>query len=630
MYIRKVKKKNGITKKEYEYLYLVENYRTDKGPRQKMILNLGKIDLDPELYNPLATRIETLLYGQESLFPADDRIEEYAQQACQKLFHKKAANKKRQEQDNTNYQSVDINSTEVNEVRSYGPEHVCHTIWEELKLNDFFKRHGVPDTVLPVIEAIVVGRLIEPASELHTFNWAEKRSALYDLSGPPLKHGLSSYYRAGDRMYALKDELETYLTSKERSLFSINERYYFFDLTNTYFEGQCSANKKAAFGRSKEKRTDCKLVTLGLIVDESGFPKCSNLFAGNINETMTLSEMVAALEEKLGEENGNQKPKTIIMDAGIASDENLKWLDNSNYKYIVVNRGGMPVNVDTVTADQMTVIKEDPAKGIDIRVKRFESEGEAYVLCESAQKKKKEKSMHDRVEKLFLERLERLKSGLLQKNRVKKYARILEMIGRLKEKYSKVAKLYEINVLKGNDVKGNDVASDIEWKRKKERYVHEIKNEGRYILRTNRLDLSDKEIWDVYIMLQRIEYSFLCMKSHLGLRPNFHHKEERMDVHMFISVLAYHILHIIEYKLRRNNDHRQWATIRDTLKTHQRLTVSFTSKKSDGSLRRFSIRKNSKAEEAHKDIYQKLGIQYSESTNTKEMVIGINENLKNL
>ncbi len=603
MYIKRISKKNGVTKKVYKYLHLVESIRTSTGPRQKLILNLGNIDVHKSQFKTLAKRIEDILTGQKSFIQVDEKINKYAKQAADKIFEKQS--REDVDKKSTDYQNVDLNSLEVENARSFGAEYVCHSVWKELKIDNFFKEHNIPSTIIPVIEAVILGRVIEPASELHTQQWVENRSALYELTGAPLRHSLNSYYRASDRLFDLKDELEEYLTIKEQDMFSLNEKYFFFDLTNTYFEGKCNGNSKAKFGRSKEKRSDCKIITLGMIVDENGFTKCSNLFEGNMEDSKSLIDMITILEDKT---NSTCKNKTIVMDAGIATEDNINLLKGKGYHYIVVGRGKPPIEMDM---NNMEIIKEKATAGIKIEVKRYEKNEEIYLLCRSMQKQKKEQSMRDRIEKLLIDRLTYYKAGLTIPRRMKRYEKLIEAIGRLKEKYPKVAKLYNITVVsekgKTDDIKKLK-AIDINWQKKDISYEAEVENEGSYILRTDRNDLTNKEIWEVYIMLRRIEYAFLCMKSYLGFRPNFHSKEERIDIHIFISVIAYHFLQIIEYRLRQNGDTRKWDTIRDILKTHQRLTISIQSKDKNGEQINQKIRLNIRLEPEHESIYKKLGV----------------------
>ena len=243
MFIKKVKKRNGRTQKLYEYLQLVESVRTDKGPRQRLVLNLGNLDLQPAQYPVFARRIEDILTGQKSLVELDQRLERSAREVVRKIFKKQS--EQLEEKQAADFQTVDLNSLETESPRSLGPEYLCHSVWNELGMKEFFAKQGVSANVTPLLQALVVGRLVDPGSERYTKGWAEKRSALYELTGAPLRNSLNSYYRAGDTLYGLKQELEEYLCRTEKELFSLSETLFFLDLTNSYFEGEATGNPKA-------------------------------------------------------------------------------------------------------------------------------------------------------------------------------------------------------------------------------------------------------------------------------------------------------------------------------------------------------------------------------------------------
>ncbi len=601
MFIKKVKKRNGKTEKVYQYLHLVESVRTENGPRQHLVLNLGNLNIHPSQYKALSRRIEDILTGQRSFIALDKEIEKYARDAANTVFKKQA--REIESTIESEYQMVNVNSLEIETPRSLGPEYLCHSIWRDLELDKFLLEKGISEKVLPVMEALVAGRLIDSGSERYTRQWAEKRSAIYELIGYPLRGSLNSYYRTGDKLYSLKEGLEKHLSVSERNLFSLSEKMVFIDLTNTYFEGRSDKNPKAKRGHSKEGRKDCKLVTLGLIIDELGFAKYSQLFPGNQAEGETLAGMINSMKRNLP---FSAKDRTIVIDAGIATALNIKWLKENNYHYIAVNRGKAPIDLDYT---QMEVIREDETKGIKIEVKRFVQEQEVYVLCKSKQKAAKETSMRKRMEDLFLERLEYYKAGLSIPRRTRKYHRVIELIGRLKEKYSGAAKLYTVEVIPEKDQPATNpdlLTEKITWKKKKNLYQKEIGQEGSYLLRTDRFDLSNAEIWKTHLMLNQIESAFKSMKSFLGLRPNFHQKESRVDTHLFISVLAYHILHIIEYRLRQKGDCRSWATIRNILKTHERSTICYQTKDEAEQVHQQFVRISSGLEPEHLEIYRKF------------------------
>lgn len=591
MYIKQVIKGNGRTNKQYKYFHLVESVRTEKGPRQRLILNLGKIDLDPSQYPSLARRIEDILTGQMSFYEIPLKIEQIARRAATRISDKNS----REEVKVTDFKEVDIASLKTMRSRTFGGEYLCHSIWEELQINNFLLQNGVSSNTIPILKALVLNRLIDPGSERYTKEWVDNRSSLYEITERPLYHSLNSYYRGGDTLFKLKDKLELYLSTREKTLFSLPEKIFFFDLTNTYFEGEAKGNPKAQFGRPKEKRTDCRLVTLGMIIDDLGFAKYSRLFPGNQAEGETLSTMIKQLEKNLTSDD-----KTIVLDAGIATSKNIAWLKDNHYHYIVVNRGKPPFEKDFSAISTI--------RGIEI--KRFEIEEEAYILCRSKKKKAKEKSMRTRIERLFIERLKYFNKGLTRRHGTKNYQKVVEMIGRLKGKYPQIAKLYSLQVIPEAEKDSQDPklkAIALNWEKKKS-YEKEVISEGSYVLRTDRVDLTDKEIWNTYIMLGNIEYAWLTMKSYLGLRPNFHQKEKRVDTHMFISVLAYHILHIIEYRMRMSGDHRRWSTIRNLLSTHQRVTMAFRMKDGEGKVTQKFIRTCTVPEVEHKKIYKLFGL----------------------
>lgn len=600
MYIKKVTKRNKGSDTAYVYFHLVENVRTPAGPRQRLVLNLGSLDILPEQFKELANCIEGILLGQPSLFSPDAKIEKLAKNAVKRIFSKASTSAASEQQ--PEFAQVDVSSFEASEIRTLGSEHVCHSIWQELKLSEKLLELGVSRHVIPTIEMLVAGRLIAPGSERHTHAWAQQISAIFELAGNPIKPSLSSLYRAGDLLFSHKDALEAHLSLLERDLFSLQEKICFFDLTNTYFEGEMLNNSKAKRGRSKEKRSDCKLLTLALIIDADGFAKYSQVFDGNQYEGKTLATMIESLEKLRPDLAGD---RTVVMDAGIATADNLAYLQKRNWKYIVVNRGSDPFELDDLK--KMKVIRTDQQGDIQVEVMRREEPIEVLLLCRSKGRRDKENSMRSYQEKAFLERLEYYRQGLSKKGHTKKYSKILEMIGRTREKYPSASKLYDVEVTLAETEKGKAVeAKNIVWNKRTGK-EQEASWDGCYVLRTNRRDLKDQEIWETYIMLTKIESAFRTLKTSLGLRPNFHQKEQRADAHLFISVLAYHILHAIEWKLQKHGDHRNWETIRQILSTHHRLTLEFQEKSQHGIEQKF-LRMCSRPEPEQKMIYHSLGI----------------------
>jgi transposase len=459
---------------------------------------------------------------------------------------------------------------------------------------------GISAQSLALMQTLVVGRLVDAGSERHTWFWAENRSAIYELTARPVRCSLNSFYRAADALFKCKEALEVHLSKKEKELFSLPESMCFLDLTNTYLEGEALKNPKAKRGHSKERRSDCKLLTLALIIDEQGFAKYSHLYAGNQNESKSLKEMVASLVTIRPDLS---KHRTVILDAGVATEENVQYLKENHFHYIVVNRSKGAFNAEDT--DKMEVIYTDDDQQFKVEVSRQHKDGEAWLLCRSTGRQQKERGIRTRQENLFIERLKYYRNGLNKKGHTKVYAKVIEMIGRLREKYPRASKHYEIIVIPDDDtIRKSTTAKDIIWKKRSESAG---KFDGCFVLRTDRFDMSAEQIWKTYVMLTRVEKAFRCLKSSLGLRPVFHQVQQRADSHMFISVLAYHILHIIEHRLRMHGDHRSWETIRDILSTHQRLTIEYNVKEQD-KIVRYHLRLCSMPEPEHRVIYHRLGL----------------------
>lgn len=612
MYIKQVVKKNKNSNKKYTYLHLVENIRTPSGPRQRLIINLGDIPIRKDKYKELANCIESLLTGQTELFSPNKKVNEYAREAAAKIRKKQSRTlslPQNKEILPADIRSIDINSLESSEIRTIGPEYVCHKMWQSLDIDSCLLKAGVSVHVLPLLQSLVIGRAVSPGSELHTKGWSDYRSAIYELTGSPLRDSLNSYYRGGDILFQNKDALEKHLCAQERDLFSLPEKICFFDLSNSHFEGVMGNNPKAKFGRSKQKRNDCRLLTLALIIDEDGFIKHSKLYPGNQYEAHTLETMLTELEELNPMRSSQADKPTIVMDAGIANSDNISYLQKSGFHYVVVNKGKTPFVESDLNS--MIPIRVDKDGNPEISVKRYNDNenDEVFILCKSNRREMKENGIFSRQEQLFIEQLEYTLSGIGKKGHTKKYAKIIERIGRLKEKYPKASKQYTITVVPNTkeDIKIENMnVVDIVWSKKEHNQQDARQIHGCYVLRSDRIDLRDDEIWSIYVMLTNIERTFRNMKSSLGLRPNFHQKEDRADAHMFISVLTYHLIHIIEYKLRKKGDTRSWETIRKILSTHCRLTIECREVENNKVKGKVFVRLCSKPEEAHIDIYKKL------------------------
>jgi len=336
----------------------------------------------------------------------------------------------------------------------------------------------------------------------------------------------------------------------------------------------------------KKKRSDCLLMTLGLAITDGGFVKKSQVFSGNQGETKTLKEILSSL--------GAQKDSLIVMDAGIASQENLDWLREEGFHYLVCSRK----KSNAPEALKYALIKTY-SDGTEIEIASVRTPIETILHCKSDRKAHTVKKIRSRSHQLLLGQLQLLKDGLSQPRKMKRYDKVLERIGRLKEKYSAAANQYVISV-----EQNNDFAANISWILKE---AETQDQDGIYQLRTSDLSLKDNDIWHTYRMLNQVEDSFRYMKSHLGLRPIFHQKTDTAETHLFISVLAYRLWNIISFKLRKKYDVRSWPSIKQELASHLRYTLQYDVFHEDSFSPCF-LRQSSEPTEEQLLIYRSLSI----------------------
>ena len=553
----------------------MESYRTEHGPRQKKILDLGALDLDRKYFKALADRIEDLVYGQaQCLIPAEEKIESLAVYYSS-LIVKKTIKKEENKIESFDYENIDLNSLNILNVRTIGPEYIAYSMIKELELDKFLQALGFsPEHTTDALVSIIA-KLVHPSSEHNTLKWLKSVSGLEKLLNASFTHlPLNRLYRISDKLLIHKEEIEEYLKNKERDLFSLKESIILYDLTNTYFEGLMNNAGKAAYGRSKEKRYDCPLLTLALVIDEKGFIKKTKVFEGNVSEPKTLISMLDSFE----------KNATVIMDAGIATEDNIELLKKKGFNYICVSRKKYDIDITNLMP------LDD-----NLSVKLHRTKEESILYCESKGKKIKEESIANRMKTSFENKLNLIIEGLSKKHTSKSYDKIHERISRLKERYSSVSQYYTI------DIEHNKTVEKISYTVNEEKLSKAFS--GSYFIRTNRTDLDEFNIKNIYTLLLNIENSFRTLKSQLSLRPNFHQKQHRIEAHIFLTTLAYRILNSISYKLKNKNINKSWKTINLELSTHTVNTLSMNSKD-----KKIYITACSLPESSHLEIYSALGL----------------------
>ncbi len=537
----------------------------------------------------LANRIEEITTSSNSFFAYSDHIEKLAQHYAKMLIRKQSTCLTSTPKE-TDYQTIDINSIEHENMRTTGLEHICLETIRQLELDTKLQDLGFSKRQIELATALIIGRLAGKTSELSIFKWLQNASALDELFETSFERlSLKSVYTIGDILYEKKDAIEDHLKEKESSLFSLKNTIALYDLTNTYFEGTAKKILKAKKGRSKEKRNDCPLITLGIVFNPQGFPLKTDIFEGNVAEAKTLEKVIKRLDYQ------NIKP-IIVLDAGLATEDNIKYLQAEKYPYIVCSRKRSQLFPEGLNFE---TVKEKKEQSVRAACTKNPTTNETLVYCQSEATLATEEKWRTQAQKKFEAGLNKMASGLEKKNCTKSYRLLLERLGRLKQRYRRISQFYNVEIIPDENSKN---AKSIKWSFD-EKELDDRFNGG-YCLRVHLLEWTSQELWDTYIMLTEAENGFRCLKGELGLRSVFHQKEHRVDGHLFITVLAYHVMQTVLYKLKEKGINLRWHTLRSYMNTQARITTAFRDKANQ----QVRIRSTTNPESIHKEIYTALNI----------------------
>ena len=592
MFIRRTKTRTVGTQDHYFTFRLVKSVRIGDKVRQRTLVNLGAhFDLPPAQWPLLYQRLDDLLGGQSTLMDYPEEVENHAQRIVAQLISRQAETSLDADDkpSTSDWHSVNVNSLQLVRPRTVGVEHVALWAMEQVGLPALLAQLGLNSRQQAAAVGSIIGRLAAPGSERATHRWLRDTSALGDLLEVDFEnYSIMQLYRASDALMAHREAIEDHLFGAAMTLFELQPTVTLYDLTNTYFEGDAGSQEKAQRGHSKEKRSDCPLLTLGLMLDASGFVRRSQVFAGNVSESHTLAEMLSALQAPKG--------ALVVMDRGIATQDNITWLAEQGYRYLVVSRErkrtfDLASAMTVTTATQQTV---------HLHKVLSEDGQETRLYCYSEAREKKEQAIAERFAKRFENALTALSEGLSRPRTQKRIDKIWQRIGRLKEKSHGVAQHYAIDVTSSED---DTQALAIIWRRQPINGSM-LTHPGVYCLRSNQTDWDEETLWRTYITLTDLEAVFRSLKSELGLRPIYHHKTLRTEGHLFITVIAYQLVQVIRRRLRQHGQSESWTLLRRILNGQQRITATFR-RADDCTLH---VRKATVAEPAQREIYQALGI----------------------
>jgi transposase len=507
MYLRKIiRKKPGA---DYGYWVLVESVRTERGPRQRIVATIGKLPNYDAEERIGWEQIGRILKGEPPVHPD--------------LFQ--------EEPETPEWASVDLRRVRVDRLKRFGDVYLALALWKRLKLDEVFDRLQPPSREeIPWKDMFClssVARFCQPSSELAIAeSWYEK-TALEDLMGiSPKKVNDDRLYRTLDKLLPHKDEISRHLQTRYAEWFGSDFDFLFYDITSTYFEGQCPRNPQAAHGYSRDMRSDCKQVLIGLVVNRDGLPVGYEVFDGNRSDVTTLEEMVELMETKYG-----KAKRTWVLDRGFMSEDNLEFLRERGASYIVgTMRSLLKDFKPQLEAADWTQIRSE----VEVKIARHPDHGnEKFILCRSHGRKRKERAMLERQVKRLENELQKIALGV-RKGRLKDVSHIERRIGRWMGHNPKAESLFEVKLI----CDAENRPRDLKIQRRDDRTEWADRSSGCYILRTNLAQEDPAELWKAYMHLVRAEKAFRLEKSDLGLRPVFHQTKERVQAHIFVCFLA--------------------------------------------------------------------------------------------
>lgn len=587
-------RKNPETKELSGYYRLLESYRDHNGKAcHRTMLSAGFLDeLTAEQLNAiqkiLTAKVANLGNPLFELPYSDDVVVlDYVERFFNRMVVEKRIDILKDESTvkkssgGKDYQRIDINSIRNKDVREIGAEWLSSQAIGQLRIASFLEQQGWNDPDIRLALTHIISRAVYPASELKTTRWIKENSAVCEVTGFDIeKVTKDQLYRISTKLYNEKNALEQYLSFRTNELFDIEDKIMLYDLTNTYFEGRKTGSALAKFGRSKEKRSDAKLVVLALVVNPEGFIKYSAILQGNISDPATLESMIEDLRLKT---SCSAKKALIVMDAGIATEDNLKMVKDKGYDYLCVTRSTLKDY--KVEADAATVMVTDNKKQkIALCPVKSDRNTDYYLKIESNTKKLKESSMNDQFRQRFEDGLQTIAQSLTKKGGVKQVDKVYERIGRLKGKYPSIQRYFDIEVIiaeqpesntknkkKNNPPEQKQIATAIKWSIKKDVEINA--RSGIYFLRTSLEAHSQEMVWQFYNTIREIEATFRVLKTDLDLRPIYHKKDESTMAHLHLGLLAYWVVNTIRHQLKKENIHSNWSEIVRVMNTQKAVTT---------------------------------------------------------
>lgn len=619
------------------YYRLVESYRNQADRVcHRTILNVGYLD---ELSTDQLNLIQKILTAKANnptipLFELPYTTDATVIHYVDKLFDRMVAEKridallekqsKRPFKNGKDLQVIDINSIRNKDVRDIGAEWFSYQALGQLRIASFLESRGWDEDDIKLAQSHIISRAVYPASELETTRWIRENSSVCEVTGYDIGQITKDrLYSISKKLYSEKEAMEQHLSVRTNELFDIQDKIMLYDLTNTYFEGSKEGSKLAQYGRSKEKRNDAKLVVLALVINPEGFIKYSSILEGNMADPKTLEGMIGKLRIKT---SVSAKKALVVIDAGIATEENLKKLKASGYDYLCVSRSCLK-NYNIEPGSAVVTVTDNKKQKIELcRVKK-DSNTDYYLKVESESKELKERSMNQQFRSRFEEGLQKIADSLTKKSGVKQEDKVYERIGRLKQKYPSIHRYFDIEVELQDDVQlkrkrkatqaeqaKKKVAISVKWSVKEGVDINA--RSGVYFIRTSVEASSEDRVWQFYNTIREIEATFRILKTDLDLRPIYHHKDENTMAHLHLGLLAYWLVNTVRHQLKKEGIKSGWKEIVRTMNTQKAVTTLAQNNHEEVIM----IRRCSEPNQQVRKLYNALKYKYAPFVKRKSVV----------
>jgi len=623
MYFKATYRHNPKTDKSDWYYRLVESYRNVLDEvRQRTVLSVGFLgDFSGDQIDLIEKGICNRITGQQSLFE-DAAVTTFVEALYQRMIREKkvdlgtSSSKK-------DIDTVDLNTLKNKDVREMGAEWMTLQAVRELGIDRYLASRGWSDEDVSLALSHIVSRAVYPASELKTVRFMEDNSSICELTGYSIDAlTKDKLYSISKKLFEEKQGLENYLSKKTNDLFDLQDEIILYDLTNSYFEGDKRGSQLARYGRSKEKRSDCPLVVLALVVNVEGFIKHSSIFQGNMSDSKSLCQIIDHLRLST---STSSKRAIVVIDAGIATDDNLALIQAKGYDYVCVSRS-TKAEIKKSETGRPVIVNDRRNREITLEKVLTNNDSAYYMKVTSPTKALKERAMKTLFEQRFEDGLECIKASLTKKSGVKTYEKVLERIGRLKQKYASAHSRYKIEVEKqavpvsvnnkSKSDKTKEICTALKWEKNTKLDAQKQEECGVYFLRTSIKVEDETLLWTVYNCIRNIESSFRTLKTDLDLRPIFHKSDDATQAHLHLGLLAYWVVNTVRYKLQQNDIKSEWREIVRQMNTQKCVTTMVQNTREQW----ISIRKCSEPEEKVTRIYDALKYKYAPFIRKKSVV----------